>query len=72
MKNNVLIASFAALSMIAFAAPASAKTQAEEPTSGASKAEKKVCKTFQNTASRMQPTRLCLSKAGWKKFDAER
>ena len=70
MKRDVLIASFAALSMIAAAAPAYAKAQDSEQSAGAAaKTEKKTCKTFQNTASRMKATRLCLTKAEWKKFD---
>ena len=70
IKRDVLIASFAAFSLIAAAAPASAKAQDSElGTGSAAKTEKKICKTFQNTASRMKATRLCLTKAEWKKFD---
>jgi hypothetical protein len=72
MKRDVLIASLAAFSMIALATPAAAKAQQEEAGAGASKAEKKICKTFQNSASRMKSTRLCLTKADWKKFDEQR
>ena len=32
--------------------------------------ERKICKTFANSASRMKSERLCLTQAGWKKFDA--
>ena len=71
MKRDALIASLTALSM-AFAAPAfAAKTsQDEQPTAGSAKSEKKTCKTFANTASRMKSTRLCLTKAEWKKFES--
>ena len=72
MKRDVLIASFAALSMIALAAPASARTQSEEASAGSAKAERKLCRTFENSASRMKATRLCLTKSEWKKFEAER
>lgn len=74
MKRDVLIASLAAFSMIALAAPAAAKAKAqdEESAGASSKAEKKICKTFENSASRMKATRLCLTKADWKKFDEQR
>ena len=72
MKRDVLIASIAALSMFALATPAAAKAQADEANAGSAKAEKKICRTFDNTASRMKATKVCLTKAEWKKFEAER
>ena len=35
------------------------------------KAERKTCRTFENTASRMKSERVCLTKEGWRKFDEQ-
>ena len=70
MKRDALILSLAAAMSMAFAAPALAKTAQDEPTGGSAKVEKKTCRTFQNSASRLKSTKLCLTKAEWKKFDA--
>ncbi len=72
MNPKSIFASVAALSLIAAAAPAmAAKTQSEQQpqaTSGG-KAERKICKTFNATESRMKAQRLCYTKAQWKKFE---
>lgn len=70
---KTIFASLAAVALIA-AAPAGASSgtksdSAETQDAETPKAEKKVCKNFENTASRMKSTRLCLTKAEWKKFD---
>ena len=76
MTRNRLLASFATLSLLAASAgPALAKAQEGEGNASvagaAAKSEKKICKTFENTASRMKREKLCLTRAQWKKFDAE-
>jgi len=35
------------------------------------KAERKTCRTFQNTASRMKAERLCLTRDEWRKFEEQ-
>ena len=46
-------------------------TAADGSSAATPKGERKTCKTFQNTASRMHPEKLCLTREGWKKFEAE-
>ena len=76
MNRTAIFAPLAALSMIAIAAPASAAAakgqDASATTASEGKAEKKICRRFDNTTSRMKSTRLCLNKAEWKKFEADR
>ena len=74
MNRTAIFAPLAALSMIAVAAPAAAAKgqDAPETTASAGKAETKTCRRFDNTTSRMKSTRLCLTKAEWKKFEADR
>ena len=80
MKRTILIAPAAVLAMLATPAWAdrgrseAAATEAAAQAADASpdakaKAEPKICKTFQNTASRMKSERLCLTKDEWRKFD---
>lgn len=71
MTKTSFLAPLAALSLLAAgAAPAFAKAQDEQAAATAGSAgEKKTCKTFQNTASRMKAQKLCLTKAQWKKFN---
>ena len=72
MNPTKLFAPLAALSLLAVSAPALAKSQDSDGNgSVAAKSEKKICKTFENTASRMKREKLCLTRAQWKKFDAE-
>ena len=73
-----VLATLAAASLAAFAVPASAARPEGQPdTSSASQAVAgkdgagKTCRTFRNSAHRVAPTRLCLTKEDWKKFDAE-
>ncbi|MFN3389524.1 MAG: hypothetical protein ACK40O_11390 [Allosphingosinicella sp.] len=70
---KTIFASLAAVALTA-AAPAGASSgtksdAAQTQEAEAPKAEKKICKTYENTASRMKATKLCLTKAEWKKFD---
>jgi hypothetical protein len=81
MKRNYLLAP-AALLVLAAApvlaergrpdAAASEATAPSEPTAtGApAKAEPRICRTFENSASRMKSERVCLTRQEWKKFDA--
>ncbi|HEY0044411.1 MAG TPA: hypothetical protein VGB62_07660 [Allosphingosinicella sp.] len=72
MNRNSLFASIAALSMIAAAAPAAAARGQDAPEATAQKADKKICRKFDNTTSRMKSTKLCLTKAEWRKFEDAR
>ncbi|MDB5691122.1 MAG: hypothetical protein JWO81_185 [Alphaproteobacteria bacterium] len=79
MKRIYLVAP--ALSFALFATPLLAKGHSDAAPSETSapsaqtavdtsaKAEPKICKTFENTASRMKAERLCLTRQEWKKFD---
>lgn len=67
-------ASVAVLAMPAMAAggpvdPSSKIVASTESGGAAAKGEKLICKTFDNTASRMKSTRLCYTKEQWKEFD---
>jgi hypothetical protein len=48
---------------------AATTTAAQAPTEATPKAERKTCRTFQNTASRMKSERLCLTREGWRKWE---
>ena len=73
MTKSRFLAPLAAIALIAAgSAPAFAKAQDEQaPAAGTSGGEKKICKTFENSASRMKPQKLCLTKAQWKKFQSQ-
>ena len=53
------------------AASDTSATAAQAPADATPKAERKICRTFQNSASRMKSEKLCLTREGWKKFEAE-
>jgi hypothetical protein len=80
MKRTLLIAPAALLALFATpaladrgrseaAASEAAAQTADATPDGKAKAEPKICKTFQNTASRLKAERLCLTKDEWRKFD---
>jgi hypothetical protein len=75
MSSKMILASVAALAMAAGTPAFAAKDQnrqvgASDSDGGAGeKVEKKTCRTFPNSASRMKSERLCLTKAEWKKFE---
>ena len=81
MTRQALLAAAAAFTMIATPALASKSRAAEAATSGAAsaspqassdvdtKAEKKTCRRFENTASRMKAEKLCLTREEWRKFE---
>ena len=54
----------------AFAAKTNAKEQAvADQVATGNTAERKICKRFQNSATRMKNERVCLTKEEWRKFD---
>lgn len=78
MSIKLIFASTAALALIAGAPAHAAKNEsaralaAADSAAGAkAKAERKTCRYFDNTASRMKRERLCMTREEWKKFDAE-
>jgi hypothetical protein len=83
---RIAFASAAAAALIA-AAPASAErtpveaanaaaaaAEAASPTAATDrdKGERKICKTFEYSASRLKREKLCLTRDEWKKFEADR
>jgi len=76
MSIKMIFASAAALAMVAgtpaFAAKGSGQPSAEAGGGEKAKAERKKCRTFENSAMRTKRERLCLTAAEWKKFDAAR
>jgi hypothetical protein len=51
-------------------AAAATSSPATEATS-ATKDEPKICRRFENTASRLKAERLCMTKEQWRKFEDE-
>jgi hypothetical protein len=76
MSIKLILASTAALAMVAGTPAFAAKSQnqqiaaAEAGGGGAKVKGVKSCRTFDNSATRMKRQRLCLTRAEWKKFDA--
>jgi hypothetical protein len=80
MSIKLIFASTAALALVAGAPAHAAKSQAERALAAAAdggagagakaKNERKTCRTFDNSASRMKRERLCLTREQWKKFDS--
>jgi hypothetical protein len=74
MNIKLILASTAALALIAGTPAQAAKSQSEQVAGGSAvkaKDERKTCRTFDATETRMKRTRLCLTRAGWKKFEAD-
>jgi hypothetical protein len=79
MKRTYLLAPaamFALLATPALADKGRSDTSTSEATApsaetadASAKAAPKICKTFQNSVSRMKAERLCMTKEQWKKFD---
>ena len=80
MVHKACAAPLAALLLIAAApaVPATALASSEEQSSASAssgqsalpaKAERKICKRFADTTSRMRSTRLCLTRAEWREFE---
>ena len=80
MSIKLIFASTAALALIAAGAPAQAAKNesaralaaAEGGTGVKAKDERKSCRYFDNSASRMKRERLCLTREQWKKFEDQR
>ena len=77
MRIKPMFAATAALALIASGPAFAAKSQdreaaAESEGGGAgakAKAERKTCRTFESTESRMKREKLCLTREGWKAFE---
>ena len=76
MKIKLMCASTAALALIAGAPAFAAKSQSQQAAAsdgggaGAkAKSERKICRTFGRSESRMNRERLCLTREGWKAFE---
>ena len=73
IKTRIFTALAAAAIAAAGSAPAFAKSQDSQGNgsvaTASDKGERKICKRFDNSASRMRSEKLCLTKAQWKKFD---
>jgi putative hemolysin len=82
---RIAFASAAAAALVA-AVPASAERTPVEAAANAAataeggsaaaatdkeKGERKICKTYENSASRMKREKLCLTRDEWKKFEAD-
>ena len=76
MERKAYFSSIAALALVMTATPALASAKSKDQAGDRNavaiedKGERKICKRFDNSASRMKSTRLCLTKAEWKKFEA--
>jgi len=77
MSIKMIFASTAALAMVAGTPAFAAKSQnqsqqavASDSGGGGEKA-RKICRTFKNTVSRMKAEKVCLTRAEWKKVEAE-
>jgi hypothetical protein len=77
MSFKMILGSAAALAMAAGTPAFAAKSQnqnrevaASEAGGGGEKA-RKTCRTFRHSASRMKAEKLCLTRAEWKKFQAQ-
>ena len=73
--SKTLFAAATALAVVA-AGPAAARTTQNADgnsaaAAGQKKQDRKICRTFENSASRMKAQRVCLTKEQWKKFEAE-
>jgi hypothetical protein len=77
MKIEQMFAATAALALIAGGPAFAAKSQDRETTAGSdgggagvkAKDERKTCRTFRNTVSRIKREKLCLTREGWKEFE---
>jgi flagellar motility protein MotE (MotC chaperone) len=74
MIKNRFLTAFAAAALLGAGAPAFAKTQDSQPANseGASsaKGERKICKRFDHSTSRLLSESVCFTKSDWKKFNS--
>ena len=78
MSIKLIFASTAAFALLAGTPAHAAKSQSEAvlaATGGGAgakaKDERKTCRYYDNTASRMKRERICMTREAWKKFDKE-
>ncbi|HYE29598.1 MAG TPA: hypothetical protein VEA61_15370 [Allosphingosinicella sp.] len=77
MGIKLIFASTAALALAAAVPAFAAKSQNDQRAAASggagakAKDERKTCRFYDNTASRMKRERLCLTREQWKKFEAE-
>ncbi len=78
MKTKLMFAAASAFALVAVAPAQAAKSQdrqsAESEAGGAgarAKGERKICRTFERTESRMKRDKVCLTRQEWKKFERE-
>jgi hypothetical protein len=76
MSIKMILASTAALAMVAGTPAFAAKSQsqqlaASEAGGGGGEKARKICRTFKNTVSRMKAEKVCLTRAEWKKVEQE-
>jgi hypothetical protein len=78
MSFKMILTSAAALAMAAGTPALAAKSQspsqqvvASDAGGGGGEKARKICRTFRNTISRMKAEKVCLTRADWKKFEAE-
>ena len=78
MSIKLIFASTAALALIAGAPAHAAKNESNRALAAAdagagakAKEERKSCRLFDNTTSRMKRERVCLTREQWKKFDED-
>jgi hypothetical protein len=69
--GKFLTAALAALALTASPAFGKSQSEPDAPGGGKDKGERRICKTFENTASRMKREKVCLTRQQWKKFEAE-
>lgn len=78
MSIKTIFAATVAFALIAGAPAHAAKNEtaralaAADAGAGAkAKGERKTCRLFDNSVSRMKRERICMTREGWKKFDAQ-
>jgi hypothetical protein len=75
MSFKMILASAAALALAAgtpaFAAKSQSQQLAASDAGGGGEQARKICRRFKNTVSRMKAEKVCLTRAEWKKFEAE-
>jgi hypothetical protein len=77
MSIKLIFASTAALALIAGAPAYAAKNESARALAAAdagtkAKDQRKTCRFFDNTASRLKRERLCLTREEWRKFEQDK
>ncbi|HEX8223027.1 MAG TPA: hypothetical protein VF605_04325 [Allosphingosinicella sp.] len=76
MSIKLIFASTAAIALLAGAPAHAAKNESARALAAAdagtkAKEERKTCRLFDNSTSRMKRERVCLTREAWKKFDEQ-